>query len=71
MSKTFNEISSALSKNIDDVANKKKALDEANTAVNKAGQEYQTAIESGIVLKQNLMNILNESYPAELKNKIG
>jgi non-canonical (house-cleaning) NTP pyrophosphatase len=71
MSKTFNEISSALSKNIDDVANKKKALDEANTAVNKAGQEYQIAIESGIVLKQNLMNILNESYPAELKNKIG
>ena len=68
---TFDELSKKLSDNLKDVESKKKVLDSSHAAFTKASQDYQLALEAGTSIKKDMVDLLNQSYPTEIKPKIG
>lgn len=67
----FAELSAQLDKNITDIESKKKAMDVAEKSLQAAGEAYQKAVSDGESTRQALLNVMNESFPKELKSKIG
>ena len=67
----FSEISVQLAKAIDNVTAKKKALDDATAAINKAASEHNDAVENAKSLRSQLEAALDVSLGKELKSKIG
>lgn len=68
---TFTEVSAKVGKSIEDVKSKKAALDKAVEEVAKLNKEYQAALENGEQLKKELIGIMNETVPSDVKSKIG
>jgi len=60
---TFKEVSDSLSTALQDLNNKKVALDEANTAANKAQNDYNDAMNKAQSLRQQLTDSLEDVMP--------
>lgn len=69
---TFLEVSKSLDTALTDAKAKKLALENADTALKKAGEEYQESVYKAQQFRAAMNAILTEALPAdELKPKIG
>lgn len=60
-SRSFTEVSLALSKALEDIKEKKEVFDKATAAVNAASKEYNSSIENAQFLRNELEKTLNDS----------
>lgn len=69
---TFKEVASELEKALTAATDAKKKLDDANVVLQKAGEDYQHAVERAADMRTQMNGLLDASLPASsIKPKIG